>query len=88
MYSPLFTVLIPHLCDLSSYPGFAGHQPPAADAFGYTDDSTGVENYMSGARTHSDETQHKREVMVTQLNRSQKAASDWDDANKLKFHTH
>ena len=53
--------------------------------FGYADDSTVVERYVSDARTSGTQIQSLRESMVERLNSSLKAVSDWGDANLVKF---
>lgn len=44
-----------------------------------------MENYVSFARTNSEQILHKREAMVAWFNLSLKAASDWRDANRVLF---
>ncbi|RVE49051.1 hypothetical protein evm_006297 [Chilo suppressalis] len=53
--------------------------------FGYADDSTVVESYISTARASATEIQSHREAMVERLNLSLLAVSDWGDANLVGF---
>ena len=53
--------------------------------FGYADDSTVAERYVSNARAGGSQIQSLREAMVGRLNLSLQAVSEWGDANLVKF---
>ncbi|CAH2088457.1 unnamed protein product [Euphydryas editha] len=53
--------------------------------FGYADDSTVAERYFSSARTSQTEVNDLREAMVNRANLTLQAASDWGDANLVRF---
>lgn len=53
--------------------------------FGYADDSTVVERYISDAPAGEVQVQLEREAMIGRLNSSLLAVSDWGDANLVSF---
>lgn len=53
--------------------------------FGYADDSTVVERYLSSPRAKPDEIRQAREAMVNRLNSTLQLVSEWGDANLVEF---
>ncbi|CAG4956470.1 unnamed protein product [Colias eurytheme] len=53
--------------------------------FGYADDSTVVERYLSDATATKDKIKMEREAMVERVNRTLREVSDWGDSNLVQF---
>jgi len=55
--------------------------------FGYADDTTVTDRYLSDAKASRDDTLSCREAMVSRLNEALSAVSDWGKANLVTFNT-
>ncbi|CAH2218036.1 jg22219 [Pararge aegeria aegeria] len=53
--------------------------------FGYADDSTVTERYLSSPRASANDILEHRESLVERINLTLKEVSDWGDANLVKF---